>query len=236
MDISNQQSSWLTLLGVTKAPTIEPKASKIKRHGNCFIEDKYKETRQLKRDILAKLKKGMAGCNNIFKALLEEGKIPAKNGKLMTIKAFREHYRYSVRSNRIDVSQSPRGELQKSIVDLFDSGVSEQDIYRKHGFDRTHVYSTLIMCGRIKKRDRAYRIESGLVKIGRINDMLKKTGDVCAIAKETGATKKYVRQLKLARVRTIQFLNDGMPIDEICLTVGISRVHAEYIKRGIGAI
>ena len=233
METSTQQSSWLSCFGLIEAPVTEPKVSNAKRHGNCFIEDKYKETRQLKADILDKLKHGVAGRGNVFKALLSEGKIPEKNGNAMNIDTFSEHYRFVKKKFGVDIAAMPKGELRKRIVDLFDSGVSESDISKVHGFYRTHVYSTLIMCGRIKKRDRAHRLESGSVKIGRINELLKTSGDVSAIAEKTGTSRKYVRQLKLARTRTISLLNNGKSIDEICEAVEISRVHAEAIAKEV---
>lgn len=227
--MNTQQSSWLALLGITKAPTVNPNASKIKRHGNCFIENNYADTQQLKADIKEKLDGGMAGCMNIFNALASEGKVPAKNGTIMTMSSFRSHYINTVRANRIDVSGRPRGVLQKQIVDLFDSGVSEPDISNEHGFDRSHVYNTLIMCGRIQKRHRGNRIDAKSLKITQVKKLLKTSGDIKSIAKKSGASEKYIRQLKLARSRIIMFFNRGMDVDDICKVSKISRVYVESV-------
>jgi len=228
--MQQQSNSWLGAFGVMEAPIIEPEASKAKRHGNCYFENKYKETRQLKADILEKLNSGMAGCINVFNALLEEEKIPAKNnGDPMSIKSFRAHYGNTVRTNRVDTINLPRGVKQKQIVDLFDSGVSEPDIWFEHGFDRTHVYNTLIMFGRIEKRDVSNRFTIGSRLCGEVNEMLKTSSDVKFISQKTGASEKYVRNIRCVRRKAVELLNKGKSADEV--KVSLKRISRNYARR-----
>jgi len=234
-----QQSTWLISFGLMQIPDSNIPNTDIDRRGNCVVDDKTKTMRQLKDDIKEKIKQGVAGRINIYDALLAEKNIPLNDGKHMTIKAFGCHLLAVTRNiekikkpKDIYEIKAPKGQKAKRIIDLFEQGVSEADITQIHHFERSYVYCTLVKYGRVLKRTHSGSVKHGTAKLLKIDKLLKNGGfSIKDIALETGASIKYVRQLKLERSKAIDLINRGKSDNEICVLIKISAVYAEHLRK-----
>jgi hypothetical protein len=216
---SQQPNSWMVYLGahrVTTQETIDTDAHNIKTR---IIQ-------QLKADIAEKIDAGISDRASIYKALLDEDKIPVFDGNVMTIKAFGVHLcSVSVTKTKNCV---PTGEKAKKIFDLFESGVSEDDIVKKHGFDDTYVYVTLVKYGRIKKRSHANSKRHDSILLLKMDALLKSNLSVAEISKKTGASKKYITNLRCVRNKAVQLLKKGKTSDEV--RISLKRISLNYAR------
>lgn len=74
------------------------------------------------------------------------------NEQIMKFNIFQKHYG-AVRASLGMAKLFVPGKREK-IIELFDSGITEKDINKKHGFIKEHVYTTLVKAGRITRRKR----------------------------------------------------------------------------------
>lgn len=221
---TQQSNSWMVSLGVQSL--------------NSDFEYHHRKTeiiQQLKAEIIKKIDAGIAGRENIYKALLAEDKIPVFDEATMTIKAFGRHL-YSVLMTKAR-SGGPTGEKAKKIVDLFDGGVSEDDIVKNHGFDSSYAYVTLVKYGRIEKRSHAISKRHDSLMLFKVDALLKDGLSVVEISQRTGAAKKYVQTLRLVRRKAISLLDKGKSAHEVCVSVrGISKNYAQHLEREVKSL
>lgn len=229
-----QQNKLLQWFGICP-PGFSPDVKSVSRKGNCIIEDRLKPTRDLKKDIQAKIESGIVGRGIIYQELLNEGKIPLKDGKPMEIKAFGLHLAKVIKkleeTRDFDKNSLPSGEKAKEILRLFDSGVSEVDIMHVHGFARCTTYTTLVDFGRIKKRSHKESLSKDKQKMPKITKMLKDGFNIDDICKQMDTSRKYVNDVIRFRRKSFKFLSNGeaKDVDELCKLVPVSKVHAEAL-------
>lgn len=237
--MNTQQSSWLVSFGVMPPPVPTQEKPEIETivRSKSFVRnestEKAKIIKKMKFDIVEAMERGIAGRGNIYAALLADGKIPETNGIPMTIKAFGQHLVW-VRRNvhrfkkvEINLDNSPKGQKAKAICDLFDSGVSEEDITKIHGINRSYAYNTLIQYGRIEKRNHSFRKRSNTVKFPGIHAMIKENKGAHEISQVTGSTIKYIKKIMLERKRALKLIGHGKSADDVCNILNICKFHAE---------
>ena len=187
----------------------------------------------MKLDIVEAMERGIAGRVNIYVALLAENKIPETNGIPMTIKAFGQHLLYVKRNVylfkkvEINLDNSPKGKKAKAICDLFDSGVSEEDITKIYCINRAYTYNTLIQYGRLEKRDPSFRKRKNTVKFPDIHAMLIENKGAHEISEKTGSTIKYIKKIMLERKRALKIIGHGKSSDDVCKILNICKLHAD---------
>ncbi|QOJ19515.1 MAG: hypothetical protein HRU77_01665 [Gammaproteobacteria bacterium] len=231
-----QQNKLLQWFGICP-PGFSPDVKSVSRKGNCIIEDRLKPTRDLRKDIQAKIESGIVGRGIIYKELLKEGKIPVKDGKPMEIKAFGLHLAKVIKkleeTRNFDKNSLPSGKKAKEILRLFDSGVSEIDIMHVHGFARCTTYATLVKFGRIKKRNHANSIRKDRQKMPKITQMLKDGRNITDICNQLGTSRKYVNDVIRYRRKAFRLLENESAKNalELCQLIPLSNVYAESLIR-----
>lgn len=221
---SQQHDSWMVSFGahrVTTQETIDTDAHNIKTR---IIQ-------QLKANIAEKIDAGISGRASIYKALLDDDKIPVFDGDVMTVKAFGLHL-CSVSATKTK-NCAPTGKKAKKIFDLFESGVSEDNIVKNHGFDDTYVYVTLVKYGRIKKRSHASSKRHDSMLLLKVDALLKSDLSVTEISGKTGASKKYVTNLRCVRKKAVELLNKGKSSDEVRVSLRISLNYARHLEKEV---
>lgn len=224
---------WMVSFGVVKKQ--QSHAGEVK--GRCGFVNKEKLFCDLEKDIKHKIDQGVTGRSSIYNALLKEGKIPSYLGGPITLQSFGVHFTRATKNytRLLSTDKTRISETKKSrkILDLFDSGVSEVDIFKYHGFARSHIYTVLIRYGRTKKRDLGNRIDKGSLKLTRITEMLIAGIDKHRIVEQTGSTLKYVDELIRWRNNAFKFLGNGSAKNalELCQLIPLSKVHAESLIR-----
>lgn len=232
---TQQQNPWLTSFGLIPSANIATVTNAAVKKGNCSIDDKAKPTRELRKDIQEKIESGIVGRGNIYQKLLNEGKIPVKDGNPMSIKAFGLHLAKIVekleKSQSFDRDSIPAGKKSRKILELFDSGVSELEISQVHGFTRDHTYITLVKYGRTEKRSHQNSLRKDQLKLLKITQLLIAGCDIEDICKQVNTSRKYVNDVIRFRRNAFKFLSNGAAKTtlELCQLVPVSTVHAESL-------